>query len=112
MDIFEVGIRIREIRKMRRMTQEQLAEKTKLTSHYVYEIEHGIKTMSIYTLANIAQALDAPLDYIVFGKRPETDSISRDFQIKDDLDHIVETIPLEKRNTAGKILKVILPHIK
>lgn len=71
-DIFDLGLRIRNVRKAHNLTQEQLAEKIKVSPHYVYEIEHGYKSMSIYTLANIATVLDAPLDFLVFGKEPAT----------------------------------------
>lgn len=67
-DIFDLGLRIRNVRKAHNLTQEQLAEKIKVSPHYVYEIEHGYKSMSIYTLANIATVLDAPLDFLVFRK--------------------------------------------
>lgn len=53
-DIFDLGLRIRNVRKAHNLTQEQLAEKIKVSPHYVYELEHGYKSMSIYTLANIA----------------------------------------------------------
>lgn len=62
-DIFDLGLRIRNVRKAHNLTQEQLAEKIKVSPHYVYELEHGYKSMSIYTLANIATVLDAPLDF-------------------------------------------------
>lgn len=68
-DIFDLGLRIRNVRKAHNLTQEQLAEKIKVSPHYVYELEHGYKSMSIYTLANIATVLDAPLDFLVFGTR-------------------------------------------
>ena len=71
-DIFDLGLRIRNVRKAHNLTQEQLAEKIKVSPHYVYELEHGYKSMSIYTLANIATVLDAPLDFLVFGKEPAT----------------------------------------
>lgn len=57
-DIFDLGLRIRNVRKAHNLTQEQLAEKIKVSPHYVYELEHGYKSMSIYTLANIATVLD------------------------------------------------------
>ena len=66
-DIFDLGLRIRNVRKAHNLTQEQLAEKIKVSPHYVYELEHGYKSMSIYTLANIATVLDAPLDFLVLG---------------------------------------------
>ena len=78
-DIFDLGLRIRNVRKAHNLTQEQLAEKIKVSPHYVYELEHGYKSMSIYTLANIATVLDAPLDFLVFGKEPATTPENKDY---------------------------------
>ena len=89
-DIFDLGLRIRNVRKAHNLTQEQLAEKIKVSPHYVYELEHGYKSMSIYTLANIATVLDAPLDFLVFGKEPATTPENKDYITHDDLDRLVE----------------------
>lgn len=46
-DIFDLGLRIRNVRKAHNLTQEQLAEKIKVSPHYVYELEHGYKSMRL-----------------------------------------------------------------
>lgn len=107
-DIFDLGLRIRNVRKAHNLTQEQLAEKIKVSPHYVYELEHGYKSMSIYTLANIATVLDAPLDFLVFGKEPATTPENKDYITHDDLDRLVESIPLYKRDSAYSALKNLL----
>ncbi len=111
MDIFDVGVRVKTLRKNHHLTQEQFAEKIDVSQHYVYEIERGLKTMSIYTLANVADALDAPIDYIVNGKIYENED-GEDFYPKDSLTMLIETIPLTKRDNVYKVLKNILPYIK
>ena len=112
MDIFDTGVRIRNLRKSHKLTQEELAEEIGVTSHYIYEVEHGLKTMSIYTLANIAEALDASLDYIVYGKVFDANDETHDFSPKDDLSILIETIPLSKMDNVCRTLKGILPYIK
>lgn len=84
MDIFEAGKRIKKIRKSLKLTQEQLAEKAGISAHFVYEIEHGQKTMSLYTLTDIALALGTSTDYV----------------------------PLSKRDAIKNIVKSVLPYIK
>lgn len=111
-DIFDLGLRIRNVRKAHNLTQEQLAEKIKVSPHYVYELEHGYKSMSIYTLANIATVLDAPLDFLVFGKEPATTPENKDYITHDDLDRLVESIPLYKRDSAYSALKNLLHYLK
>lgn len=59
MDIVEqVGLRIREIRLQRKMTQEQLGEKVGVTFSYIGRVERGQKNISLRTLGKIAIALD------------------------------------------------------
>ena len=49
------------------ISQEMLAELVGVTPHYIYEIERGMKSMSIDTLANISKSLQISADYILFG---------------------------------------------
>lgn len=112
MDIFEAGKRIKKIRKSLKLTQEQLAEKAGISAHFVYEIEHGQKTMRLYTLTDIALALGTSTDYILFGRTPDISSGARDVMINDDLSHIIETVPLSKRDAIKNIVKSVLPYIK
>ena len=46
MDKITMGDRIRDVRKKRDLTQEQLAEKLDITISYVSEIERGLKLPS------------------------------------------------------------------
>lgn len=110
MDIFDVGVRVKTLRKKQHMTQEQFAEKIDVSQHYVYEIERGLKTMSIYTLANVADALDTSIDYIVNGQKYDENDKSID--TKDSLDILIETIPLTKRDTVYRVIKNILPYLR
>lgn len=112
MDLQEAGKRIQKIRKKLGLTQEQLAEKVGISAHFVYEIEHGQKTMSLYTLADITLALGTSTDYILFGRTPDISTDARDIMINDDLSHIIETVPMSKRNAVKNIVKSVLPYIK
>lgn len=112
MDIFDTGARIKEIRKSRGLTQERLAEKINVSPHYVYEIKRGLKTMSIYTLANVAEALNVSIDYLVSGKNFYPLDGAKDYTVKDNLDLLIEKIPMRRRNSVFSILKNILPYLK
>ncbi len=63
----EIGQRIKHERLASGLTQERLAEQVNVTTHYIYEIERGSKTMSITILAAISSALNISADYILFG---------------------------------------------
>lgn len=66
-----IGIRIREIRKRRKITQEQLAESTGLSDAYISKVERGARA-SLETLLRIADVLDVTLNDIVVGNQKKT----------------------------------------
>jgi transcriptional regulator with XRE-family HTH domain len=55
-----VGKRIREYRKQKNWTQEQLAESASLHYSYIGGVERGDRNISLETLEKIATALDIP----------------------------------------------------
>ena len=59
---FELGLKIAYYRKLRGMTQEQLAERTGLTTAFIGHVEapNVRKTASLDTLFEIAEALEVP----------------------------------------------------
>lgn len=61
----EIGERIREIRKAKNFTREQLATKSELSSKFIYEVENGKKGLSVDSLMKIAKALSCSCDYIL-----------------------------------------------
>lgn len=67
-DYIEMGKRLREIRKMRKLTQEEAAEKCDITCSYYGNIERGNKKMSIETLGNISKGLGVSTDWLLFGE--------------------------------------------
>jgi len=56
-----LGARIKELRKLRRLTQEQLAEKVDLATRYISLIEVGRSSPSLETIENIARALQVEI---------------------------------------------------
>ncbi|WP_019637871.1 helix-turn-helix domain-containing protein [Paenibacillus fonticola] len=55
-----VGNRIRELRKSKNWTQEQLAEAATLHYSYIGGVERGDRNISLETLEKIVTALDVP----------------------------------------------------
>ncbi len=64
-----VGIRIRETRKKRKMTLVQVADGV-LAHQNLSKIERGIHRPSPPVLARIAQKLDTPVEYLAWGPKP------------------------------------------
>lgn len=56
-----LGARIKELRKNRGMTQDQLAERVDLATRYISLIEVGRSSPSLETIENIARALEVEL---------------------------------------------------
>lgn len=54
----QIGIKIREFRKAKRMTQEQLAERVATNPSYIGKLERGEQNVKIQTLEKIAEALE------------------------------------------------------
>ena len=54
---------IRYYRKLRKLTQEQLAEQTDLSTSYIKQIESGkmYKNISLTVMLNLSKALDVPI---------------------------------------------------
>jgi len=71
----KIGARIREIRNLKGMTLEALAQKTNLTKGYLSLLENDKKVPPVATLLTIVQALDARISDI-FGETEENASIS------------------------------------
>ena len=72
-DIFLVnmGMRIAQRRKERRLTQEQLADKMGVSLQTISCIELGKKAVRPENLANLCSYLNVSADYILYGKRSE-----------------------------------------
>ena len=64
----KTGDRIKEIREKKGMTQEQLAEKAKLSKGFLSDVENNKKNISSQFLLKIANALGASVDYLLSGE--------------------------------------------
>ena len=60
-----LGKRIRAERRQQDLTQEKLAELSGISDSFMGHIERGGRTLSIETLAKLADALDVSIEYII-----------------------------------------------
>ena len=67
MDLVKIGSRIRAQRERLGYTREELAEKLDITPKFCYDIELGVKGMSVQTLCRISKELGLSVDFILFG---------------------------------------------
>lgn len=64
-----IGQRIREIRLLQSVTQQQLAESIHVSVPYISYIEHAEKKPSLEVLVNISNALGITLDELLSGNQ-------------------------------------------
>lgn len=106
----DLGIRIKQCRTMRKLTQEDLAEKIDVSAHYIYELEKGLKNMSLNTLIDLSTALDVSTDYLLFGTSNST-SCSDNIAL-DKLALLIQDLSPQKRDNIAAILSTLLPFLK
>ena len=63
MDKHTLGDRIKEVRKMRKLTQEQLAERLDISVEFIGQIERGIKLPSMHVFIKLIETLNVSADY-------------------------------------------------
>lgn len=68
-----IGERIREIRQLRKLTQDDLEERTGLVRSYISRIETGITEPALESIEKLARSLDVPLWYLFYGTDEEFD---------------------------------------
>lgn len=66
-DYAQIGARIKQCRRGRRITQESLAEKLGVSVGYVSQVERGVTKISLDLLASIATILHCELAYFLDG---------------------------------------------
>ena len=67
-DYRKLGLKIKEARKERKFSQEDLAYKTGITPPYLSQIENGRKKISLPVLLRISKVLKVSMDELVSGK--------------------------------------------
>ena len=71
-----VGHRVRELRARRGMTRKILARDSRVSERYLAQLESGEGNISILLLRQVAQALDTPLESLVFvGAEPPVELV-------------------------------------
>lgn len=73
MDYLALGRRIRERRRELGLTQEALAEKAGISTSFIGHLERAEKIPSLETVVKLSYALDADVNYLVFGRSVHCD---------------------------------------
>jgi transcriptional regulator with XRE-family HTH domain len=100
-----LGKRIQELRKSRKFSQEELAEKAGISSQYVSNIERGKENPTLDMLFTLTDALKVTLsemcDYEPVGNmdRKSVENLLRE---------LLRTADIGRLKTAAKVLKAVL----
>lgn len=105
MDLVSIGKRIKAERQKNGLTQETLAERLDVSAHYVYELERGMKAMSLPVLLHMSQILHTSTDYILLGEAAGPQSMDR-------LATLTRNISPQKRDLLADIFTLLLPMLK
>ena len=71
----EFGLRVAELRRIKRMTQEELAEILGVSKKHISQIERGVAACSIDLLMDISTALNVSTDYLLTGKNADKEIV-------------------------------------
>lgn len=94
-----IGKKIRKYRKQRGITQDELAEKTNLSTNHLGAIERAEKNLTLSNLINIANALDVTADMLL------CDEIRNGYKIKTSI--ITEKIEKLSPSDRDKIMQML-----
>lgn len=101
----EIGKRIKKQRELLGITREELSEKIGITPRFCYDLELGLKGMSVQTLYKLVQVLHVSADYLLFGEPEETQGIATGISL-------LEACPVDNRNYLNKIISIYLQALK
>lgn len=75
LDYTRMGMRIRQVRKAKGWSQDELAKRCGISMSFLGHIERGTRIMSLETFVNICGALDAGADELLWGEVQPSDAV-------------------------------------
>lgn len=107
MKLDTIGKNIRKFREIKKLRQEDLAEKTDLTTNYIGMIERGEKIPSLETFINILNSLGVSTDMVL------SDVLDNGYTVKDSLlNEKLEKLVPEDRNRIYEVIDTMMKHSK
>ena len=107
MKLGTIGKNIRKFREIKKLRQEDLAEKTDLTTNYIGMIERGEKIPSLETFINILNSLGVSANMVL------SDVLDNGYTVKDSLlNEKLEKLVPEDRNRIYEVIDTMMKHSK
>ncbi len=104
-DSVKMGERIKKQRLLNGYSREKLAEMADITPRFCYDLELGLKNMSVNTLCKISDSLHVPVDYILFGPDSKSSGL-------DSLMGIIGTCPSDKLEHLEQIISHFIQAVQ
>ncbi|MDE6314078.1 MAG: helix-turn-helix transcriptional regulator [Lachnospiraceae bacterium] len=101
-DYEKLGLRIKEIRQSRKLTQENLAEIVCCNTSHISNIENNHTKVSLNVLLAIANALNTSIDYLLSNQYNNT-ALALDNEIL----RAVSRLDSDKKEKILKILEIL-----
>lgn len=104
-----IGENIRQLRKRRGLSQEQLALRAEINPSYMGQVERGEKNPTIDVLSKIALALQMPIEQIV-GVISESDfaAVAEEAGYLDKIAHQLNGLSLKEQEAVYKFVKQLV----
>lgn len=104
-----IGERIRQVRKSKGLTQEELAEKAGINASYMGTVERGDRNISIETLEKIMKGLDVtPTDFFQFHEIESDDLKNENDKLLEMMKSLLYNRPVEENKLIYRVIKDIL----
>ena len=104
-DPIELGERIKKQRLLLGYSREKLAEMADITPRFCYDLELGLKNMSVNTLLKLSSALHVSVDYLLYG--PDAN-----FEQYTAIINLVKTCPLQSLNHLEQIVSHYIQAVR
>ncbi|MFF2091987.1 MULTISPECIES: helix-turn-helix domain-containing protein [Paenibacillus] len=104
-----IGENIRNLRKERGLSQEQLALRAEINASYMGQVERGEKSPTVEVLGKIAGALNCPLELIVNSVPPKAMEAGSSYA--DKIAHQMNGLTLKEQEAVYKLVKQLI-HFK
>lgn len=106
----QIGQRVKEARRHKNLTREQLAEMLGISSLFMGYIECGQKGMSLSTLQKLCYTLEVSADYILLGIESKNTYNSSIYLLLDSLDE--SYLPFIEKNLKNIVTMIKLSQEK
>lgn len=109
-----IGMRIKEVREQRGMTQAELAERAELSSQYLSQVETTKKQVSLKALVHIANALEINIDSLLRGNQvgDKQEYQNELIELLKDCSAFEKRVIFEQARAIKKIIRESLPLVE